>query len=241
MSAADHTAQDSVAVWQPSPDRLEALAEFAAGAGHEINNPLATILGRAQQLLRDERDPVRRESLSIIAAQALRVRDMIGDVMTFARPPLPQRETIAVGPLFQELSHRLQSALTSAGCRLELVSPVNLPEFPADPVQVTVVLAELVRNAIVASGEQGGVITLHATADDQVVRLAVEDQGRGFTPLERTHAFDPFYSGRQAGRGLGFGLCKAARIVAMHGGEITISASSTGPTIVTTCWPLASA
>ncbi len=240
MSAADHTAQDSVAVWHPSPERLEALAEFAAGAGHEINNPLATILGRAQQLLRDEHDPVRRESLSIIAAQALRVRDMIGDVMTFARPPQPQREKIAIGSLLNDLAHRLQAALSSTVCRLELECPVDLPAFEADPVQVTVVLSELLRNAIVACGDVGGAITLRATAAENWLNLSVEDHGRGFTPLERAHAFDPFYSGRQAGRGLGFGLCKAARIVAQHGGEITISSSSTGPTIVTTRWPLAS-
>jgi signal transduction histidine kinase len=241
MAAADHTAQDSVAVWQPSPERLESLAEFAAGAGHEINNPLATILGRAQQLLRDEHDPSRRESLSIIAAQALRVRDMIGDVMTFARPPLPQRHSVAIGPLLHDLTQRLQPVLSSAGCRIQVACPPEFPQFTADPVQVQVVLSELIRNSIVACGEQGGTITLRATADGQHVTLAVEDHGRGFTPLEREHAFDPFYSGRQAGRGLGFGLCKAARIVAMHGGEITIASSPTGPTIVTTCWPLASA
>ena len=67
--------------------RLESLAEFAAGAGHELNNPLATIVGRVQLLLRDETDPARRQALETIAGQAYRVRDMISDVMLFARPP----------------------------------------------------------------------------------------------------------------------------------------------------------
>lgn len=240
MTAENSAAQDSVAVWQPSPERLEALAEFAAGAGHEINNPLATILGRAQQLLRDEHDPVRRESLSIIAAQALRVRDMIGDVMTFARPPRPQCEPITLGPLLQDLRHRMQAALEAAGCELQLDCPIELPALTADPVQVAVVLSELVRNAIVACGDAGGAIKLRATAGESWLILSVEDDGRGFTPLEREHAFDPFYSGRQAGRGLGFGLCKAARIVALHGGEITIQSAPSGLTIVTTLWPLTS-
>ncbi|MGC3972649.1 MAG: histidine kinase dimerization/phospho-acceptor domain-containing protein [Pirellulales bacterium] len=71
--------------------KLEALAEFAAGAGHEINNPLAVISGRAQMLLRDEKDPERRRELGIIRAQALRIHEMIADLMLFARPPLPQR------------------------------------------------------------------------------------------------------------------------------------------------------
>ena len=71
----------------PDDDRLESLAEFAAGAGHELNNPVATIVGRVQLLLRDETDPARRQALETIAGQAYRIRDMISDVMLFARPP----------------------------------------------------------------------------------------------------------------------------------------------------------
>ena len=67
--------------------KLEALAEFAAGAGHEINNPVATIVGRAELLLKGETNPERRQALLTIGAQALRIRDMIGDLMVFARPP----------------------------------------------------------------------------------------------------------------------------------------------------------
>ncbi|MDF1743086.1 MAG: histidine kinase dimerization/phospho-acceptor domain-containing protein, partial [Gimesia sp.] len=74
----------------PSTDKLEAMAEFAAGAGHEINNPVATIVGRVQMLLKGETDPDRRQSLATIGGQAYRVRDMIGDAMLFARPPDPR-------------------------------------------------------------------------------------------------------------------------------------------------------
>ncbi len=72
-------------------EKLEALAEFAAGAGHEINNPLTVISGRAQLLLRDEKDPERRRTLALIRAQAVRVNEMIADMRLFARPPEPVR------------------------------------------------------------------------------------------------------------------------------------------------------
>ncbi len=75
--------------------KLEAMAEFAAGAGHEINNPVATIAGRAALLLKSESDPERRRALETIGGQAYRIRDMIGDAMTFARPPEPRRECLA--------------------------------------------------------------------------------------------------------------------------------------------------
>ena len=74
--------------------KLEALADFAAGAGHEMNNPLAVIAGRAQLLLGDETDPERRAALALIWAQAQRVHEMIADAMLFARPPAPQFEQI---------------------------------------------------------------------------------------------------------------------------------------------------
>ena len=72
-----------------SAARLEALREFAYGAGHEINNPLANIATRAQSLLLDEQSPERRRRLAVIVDQAFRARDMIGGLMVYARPPRP--------------------------------------------------------------------------------------------------------------------------------------------------------
>ena len=78
-------------------EKLEALVEFAAGAGHEINNPLTVISGRAQLLLRDETDPERRHALALIVAQAMRIHEMIADLMLFARPPRPEDPAGGVG------------------------------------------------------------------------------------------------------------------------------------------------
>ena len=75
-------------------EKLAALAEFAAGAGHEINNPLTVISGRAESLLRDETDPERRRALALICAQAMRVHEMIADMMLFARPPRPELQQV---------------------------------------------------------------------------------------------------------------------------------------------------
>ncbi|MGD0384000.1 MAG: histidine kinase dimerization/phospho-acceptor domain-containing protein, partial [Thermoguttaceae bacterium] len=70
-------------------EKLEAMAEFAAGAGHEINNPLTIIAGRAQLFLQGETDPERRRSLALVNSQAMRIYEMIADMMLFARPPQP--------------------------------------------------------------------------------------------------------------------------------------------------------
>lgn len=208
---------------EPDDERLAALGEFAAGAGHEINNPLATIVSRVQQLLKDETDPQRRYSLGVIAGQAYRIRDMIGDVMTFARPPAPQRVGVDVTGWLRTLLDPVVVDYAAAGVMLRTDVAADFGgRF--DPAQGAIVVHELLRNARQAvTGIANPVIVVRAIpASAEGWRLVVEDNGRGFTDLERRHAFDPFFSGRQAGRGLGFGLCKVWRIVTGHGGTITI-------------------
>ena len=226
---------DSQRAWLPDPERLAALAEFAAGAGHEINNPLATIIGRAQQLLRDETDPQRRQSLATIAAQAYRIRDMIGDVMLFARPPRPELQDVALLDVARKVVDRLSADLTAGNCRVEFTSRDDVIVL-ADPAQVAIVWSELLRNAITALQPNGGAIEVTVSVDVAIAEFRITDHGRGFSDIEREHAFDPFFSGRQAGRGLGFGLCKVARIVDLHGGTIAIASSPDGPTTVTVRW-----
>lgn len=224
------------AAWQPDPQALAALAEFAAGAGHEINNPLATIIGRAQQLLRDEADPQRRHSLAVIAAQAYRVRDMIGDVMAFARPPSPQRSVVDVVPLTRDVVARLAESMRAVDCTAVCDFPAELLAS-VDPAQWSVVVSELLRNAVEAQTDRGGTVRLRLAATGADWTFSVIDSGRGFSELERRHAFDPFFSGRQAGRGLGFGLCKIWQIVRLHGGDVSIR-SNESETCVATVIPI---
>ncbi len=223
---------------EPDANHLAALAEFAAGAGHEINNPLATIVGRVQQLLRDETDPARRQALVTIGAQAYRVRDMIGDVMLFARPPVPRPERCRLEDLLQGVLKQWRSTTDWPGVTV-VPGPTAGIALQVDPVQFAVALHELLRNAAEAIVPGSGEIRVESSAEANEVRIAVHDAGRGFSDVGRRHAFDPFYSGRQAGRGLGFGLCKVWRIVTAHGGRIAIESALGGPTTVTTRWPTA--
>ena len=203
--------------------KLAALAEFAAGAGHEINNPVATIVGRAQQLLRGETDPAKRHALATIVGQAYRIRDMIGDLMVFARPPEPEPTRFDLAATARDV---VESQRENAGAReIELAASETADVYVwADRSQIAVALAEMLRNAIEASPENGRIEIALSERDDSIV-CEVIDEGTGFLPEEREHAFDPFYSGRQAGRGLGFGLPKAWRIVTGAGGTIEIDSS----------------
>lgn len=208
--------------------KLESLGEFAAGAGHEINNPVATIAGRAQLLLSGESDPERRHALEIIGGQALRIRDMIGDVMLFARPPEPRIERVEL------LSVVRQAVDSQADLRLKQSAKITV-DIPAeltlsgDRKQLLVLFSSLVRNSLEASDRPGIEIKLDARQDEHDGRtwtvITQTDDGPGISGEVREHLFDPFYSGRPAGRGLGFGLSKCWRIAQMHGGEIHVLAT----------------
>jgi signal transduction histidine kinase len=230
--------------------KLEAMAEFAAGAGHEINNPVATIAGRSALLLKAETDPERRRILETIGGQAYRIRDMIGDAMTFARPPEPIIEEFDPVAEILPISQSLQQQFSEKHVTFETVLDQSI-RLCADREQFRVVVSCLLKNGLEAIREKG-IIRVELSrkmnsADVQSVpqiRFAVSDNGIGLTETEREHLFDPFYSGRQAGRGLGFGLSRCWQILRLHGGSIEASessaeiADSTSGLTVVTLWPV---
>ncbi len=202
-------------------EKLAAMAEFAAGAGHEINNPLAIVAGRAQLLLTDETDPERRRELAVINAQVKRAYEMIADMRLFARPPMPQFARIDLSALLVALVTDLAPGLLEQAITLEYSGGGEPIEIEADAAQLNVALRSICRNSAEAISHQGR-IEIMAAARDGDVEIGISDNGPGIAPEHRRHVFDPFYSSRQAGRGLGLGLSKAWRIVTMHGGRITI-------------------
>jgi signal transduction histidine kinase len=204
--------------------KLDALREFAYGASHEINNPLANISGRAQALMVDEEHPDRRRTLATIAAEAFRAHDMIGDIMLVARPPALDVGWVDAGEL---LDHVLTSRREPLARQQTEIRVATNEQPKGDSVSVRVdkrhvleCLQLLVDNAADAIG-QGGVIELQAIVVDDHVELVVQDDGPGIPDEVRSHIFEPYFSGREAGRGLGIGLSKCWVIARQHGGVIT--------------------
>lgn len=202
-------------------EKLEAMAEFAAGAGHEINNPLAVISGRAQLFLRHETDPERRRELAVMNSQARRVYEMIADMMLFARPPRPRPEACDVSAILDRLIADFATKAAERGAALVRIGPSTSLVIQADPTQLIVALRAVCDNALNAL-EGGGRIEVAARADGDWVEVTIRDEGPGIPPEVRRHLFDPFYSGRASGRGLGLGLSKCWRIVTNHGGSVAV-------------------
>ncbi len=216
----------------PDHSRLEAMAEYAAGAGHEINNPLASIIGQTQLLLKNEQSAERRQACETIGAQAWRIRDMIGNSMLFARPPKMDPQRFNLVDVTQQALQPLTLLAADWEIEIKLACTSDRIELEADQTQVAAMISHLVRNSLEAIKplNRGG--TVAVTIRDDVpnsIELSVVDDGPGIVSAEtRRHLFNPFYSGRSAGRGLGFGLCLAWQIVRMHGGLILHESPAAG-------------
>jgi signal transduction histidine kinase len=205
-------------------ERLAALGELSAVIAHEVRNPLGVIfnsLATLRRLLPQQDDA--RMLLGIVGEEAERLNRMVGDLLDFARPHEPQ--------LYPEhLSEVVQGALAAAeraliGTRPQLVAdvPADLPPWPIDAQMIRQAVLNLVVNAIQAM-PRGGRITIRARLESRAaasfMRLEVEDDGPGIAPELTDKVFQPFFTTRAAGTGLGLAVVK--RIADAHGAELSL-------------------
>jgi signal transduction histidine kinase len=220
-----------------SSARLEAIRELAYGAGHEINNPLANIAARAQALLYDEREPERQRRLATIVDQAFRARDMIGGLMIFARPPKPNRKEVNLAELLQSVLASMESTAEEHGVRLTLDVPSNQDHVFVDRGQIEDSLRGILSNAIEAILHGGTVAVETVRSGQGLFLLTIRDNGIGMDRETMARMVDPFFSGREAGRGIGLGLSKAFRLIDGNGGSISIESRLQQGTTVSVSLP----
>jgi signal transduction histidine kinase len=221
--------------------KLESLKELAYGASHEINNPLANIAARAQTLLEDELDVERQRKLSAIHRQAMRAHEMIADLMLFARPPKLNHAPCDLSQLVKQVAAEMLPLARELDVELTSTIFDDPIELTADATQLGVAIQAVVKNAIEAARDGGHItITVRKASIDGLAsaEVAVKDDGLGIPDDVREHIFDPFFSGREAGRGLGFGLSKCWRIVTDHGGQVIVQKPAAGGAEFVICLPL---
>jgi len=202
---------------------LVSMREMAAGAAHEMNNPLMIISGRAQQLAKDLSDPKFQHYAKQIYEQSHRVTDIITELMAYAKPEPPQRKTCPVAELIHEAVNQAKQRCELADRQVEVSVGNDVPQVAADPQQVGSALRELLENAIQATDTKGQ-IAISAGFDpySSKIVLTVSDNGCGMDEKTLKQAFDPFFSSKKAGRRRGMGLAKALRWVEANGGSIRL-------------------
>lgn len=215
--------------------KMASLRQLAYGLSHEINNPLAAIRTRAEMLMRhDARGGLGREEgqrqLQGIVDAAMRAHEMIAEMMYFARPPRPFLSKLDAVELTAEVAAESAAAFRERGIEFEVQQGSAAIPFIGDASQLCEALRTLLRNALeaVAQGSGRGGVVLGVRGGRRWVRWQVSDSGPGLSREAREHAFDPYYSGREAGRGLGLGLSRVFRIARSHGGGVAIGGGMRG-------------
>jgi signal transduction histidine kinase len=199
-------------------DRLSALGELSAGLAHEIRNPLGSIEGALQILLREDLPGETKTEFSTLAQKEIdRLKSLVLDFLGFARPQQPRQEPTDVVELLSSVRRLSGESARIAGVSIRVMKADDLPLVPIDPEQMKQVFLNLVLNAIQAM-PGGGEILLGAQKHDDTVVVEVKDQGVGVDPSHLEKIFDPFFTTRAQGTGLGLSI--SYRIVSQHGGRI---------------------
>jgi len=217
-------------------DRLAALGQLSAGLAHELRNPLGTIKASAEMLNRQvsAENEVAREVAGFISTEVDRTNSLVTRFLQFARPLQVKLETADLG---QMLDRAIAAAAREAPeVRIYTNYAPEIPPFPLDAELMERVIYNLVLNAAQASAA-GGTVTVKTRAAGSTVEIAVIDRGSGISEKDRQSIFNPFFTTKPTGVGLGLAI--VAKIVDEHGGKIAVESEAGKGSVFRVLLPMA--
>lgn len=235
----DELAAMTQQMWQAS--KLATVGELAASVAHELNNPLATISLRVenlrQQLAHDEE---KHRSLEIIMSEVERMASLVTNLLQFTRRKYRQVSTIDVADEILKSIDLISYYLRHRGIEVVTEFGDSLPPIHADRQQIRQVFLNLMTNASDAMPE-GGRLTVRACVDQAREHVAVDfiDDGEGIAEGDLNKIWQPFYTSKPEGKGTGLGLPICSRIIEEHGGEISLKSKLGKGTTVRVALPIA--
>jgi signal transduction histidine kinase/HD-like signal output (HDOD) protein/ActR/RegA family two-component response regulator len=222
----------SQALWKSQQDqlqllqteRLAAVGQLAAGAAHEINNPLAIINSRAEMLQMKENDQKKQKELRQITEQIERISKVLTDLMDFARPAQPELSLINVTEILDRVLEFMAPNLRKSEIEVSKDYHPELPKIYADPSQLEQVFINLCINCQHALEDQKGEIKIRALPEknENWIRVEIADNGQGIPAKQLRNIFDPFFTTKEEGKGTGLGLSTSRGIIEKHYGELEI-------------------
>jgi putative nucleotidyltransferase with HDIG domain len=218
---------------------LNALAELAAGAAHELNNPLAVIAGRAQLLAEAEQNQGKKQILQQIQENANEASEIIEDLMSFAEPPQPRPTRTSISQIIDEALQLAGRKVKSEKINAEIENIDDIKSIIIDSAQIVSALANIICNAVESYGQIEGKVKIRIQLDDSkdFVKLSVEDNGCGMNSETLKKATQPFFSSKPAGRKRGMGLTYAVRLIQINKGSLSISSEQGKGTTVSIYLP----
>jgi signal transduction histidine kinase len=225
LGAANRVAQLRAEVVQR--ERLAAVGEMAAVLAHEVRNPLGIIFNALSGLRRPSNAPPSGEALlAIIQEEAERLRRLVSDLLDYARPSTPQMQAVSITSVMkQAIAAAAQDPTCPDGREVALDVPPDLPLVRTDPHLLRRALVNLLVNAHQCVSD-GGRVTLSARAVGSELRIRVHNEGASIPPESAARVFEPFYTTKATGTGLGLAVVR--RLLEDLGGRVDLDESETG-------------
>jgi two-component system NtrC family sensor kinase len=221
-------------------DRLATIGQLVAGVAHELNEPLANVLGFAQLAVKTPDLPAQvKNDLEKIIVSALHARDVIQKLLTSAKGTPSARVRFNINDLITEGLSFLRSRCVKSGIELICNLAEDIPDMTADRSQIIQVLTNLAVNAIQAMPHGGRLIITTRLEQDHII-LTTEDTGIGMEERVVDRIFDPFFTTKDSDQGTGLGLPIVQNIITSHGGTIDVESEPGSGTRFTVRLPLES-
>ena len=200
-------------------ERLAGIGQLVSGVAHELNNPLTAVIGFSDLLIEQAPEGTSRQKLERLGAEARRIKRIIDNLLSFARPQSAGRRSLDIGQVARESLMLCEHQLRSAGIQVELNFAQNLPRITLNEGQFKRVFVNLFSNsanALEQTREKKILVEGYLEGEKVIVRFS--DSGPGFTDV--SCVFDPFYTTRPVGQGTGLGLSICYGTVKEHDGNI---------------------
>lgn len=202
-------------------ERLSSVNQLAAGLAHEIRNPITSIKGFIQLMMRRPDKPPGEEKLQIIIDEAERIEQLIGEFQMLAKPLRePERTVIDIGKMLRSVATLMEGQASGKGAAIQLNIKRECNVL-GDVAQLKQVWINLLRNAIDAVEPHEGIIQISLQVKERWVRIHIQDNGVGIAKENIPKLATPFFTTKDGGTGLGLSICYS--IVGNHGGQIKVS------------------
>ena len=213
-------------------ERMAAIGQLAAGIAHEINNPIGIIRGYLRTMLPEAQEETLKEELRILDEEAAACQRIAEDPLAYARTPELTKERVQIDLLLEEAANRFSSssASTTTQVRVDAEAAMVL----ADAVRLRQVLNNLARNALEAGSQEVEILGRCLGSSEYLIQVL--DRGPGIREDVKTRIFEPFFSTRRSGSGLGLAVCSG--IVGAHGGTISAKPREGGGTEIAVTLPV---
>jgi signal transduction histidine kinase len=200
-------------------EKMAAFGLLAAGIAHEVGNPLTSISSLIQMLQRRDQDAYTKEKLGLVSGQLDRIQTTLRELVNFSRPASTARTRVAVADVIQEALNIAKYYKRTKGRQIETQVPIDLPAVIGVRDQLVQVFLNLILNAIDAT-DTGGHIVVRADVTDERLVVSVEDDGVGIAPEQQARLFQPYFTTKKHGTGLG--LFVSRKLLLEHGGDIEL-------------------